>query len=803
MDNIANYSMVKTITNRKLSNIRCKDVKVGDIVRVKKGERFPADLVLLSSSEPQGMAYLETSNIDGESNLKIRMSHSNTTHLIDEESFSGFKATIKCEEPNERIYNFEGTMETGKECFPLDQTNLLLRGAVLKNTRWIYGAVVYTGHQTKIMMNSSGTPNKRTKMQHQTDKKYFYIALGLVCLTIIGTIGNWYYDTQILPSHWYLNPAIGIGIKKDWSLMTITYTFLTYLMLLNTLVPISLSVTLEFIKLIMAYLVSEDLELYDEESKSQAVARSSNLMEELGQVQCVLTDKTGTLTCNDMVLRHLIIDGEMYLNCREPNSTLSTFAEQSHPIDFFLKILASCHTVMIDYSDPDNPCYQGSSPDELAMVNIAAHLNYRFAKRASGSVIIDIRGRKVTIEVFAVIEFTSSRKRMSIVALLPDDNYYLFCKGADSIILERLEEDSLKSPELKKSLKGLEQYASEGLRTLCFAYRKLDKDFALEWLEKWHEALNTVNDRQANIDKVAEMIENNLRFIGATGVEDRLQEGVPQTIQTLMEANIKIWMLTGDRFETAVSTAFLSNLVQASTIQFHLLKNDLESISKSLDNFLEVIVAHKQSDSNFALVINGAVVEVILADSFSRTPESKMLQTILKKCRTLLCCRLSPLQKSQITKFAREQMGYITLAIGDGGNDVSMIQAANVGVGISGKEGLQASRSADFAIAQFKFLVKLVLVHGSWSLHRLSRVIMYSIYKNFVLFFTQFWFSYFNSFSAQSFFEPWMYINWNLVFTCWPPTVIGLTDQYVHAWELIQNPRLFEFGQKSKFVRSF
>ena len=801
MDKQVNESKVTIIKDKNLIEIPCENVKVGDIVHVSTGKRFPADLVLISSSEPQGMAYLETSNIDGESNLKIRMSSARTCHLIDLESISDFKGTLKCENPNERIYNFEGSINTGTDSFSLDTNNLLLRGAVLKNTGWIYGIAVYTGHDTKIMMNSSDTPNKRTKMQLDTDQKYFYISMGLAVLCLLGTIGNYYHDAQILPKHWYMNPTDDKGVKVDWNAKAFLLVLIKYLMLLNTLVPISLSVTLEFIKLVMAGLVGYDLDLYDEERDCRAVARSSNLMEELGQIQCILTDKTGTLTCNEMVLRHLIIDGIVYEDCRKPESDiieLSKIAGKNN-IDFFLKILASCHTIMIDYSDPENSCYQGSSPDELSMVTVASELGYKFTKRSSGSINLEIRNELIGIEVFAVIEFTSARKRMSVVALLPDNNYYLFCKGADSIILDRLNQESAKSEELKESLKGLEEFARAGLRTLCFAYRKLDRDFALEWLDQWHEALNTVSDRQNKIDSVAKLIEMDMNFIGATGVEDRLQEGVPETIDTLMKANIKIWMLTGDRFETAVSTAFLSNLVQPSTIQLHLLQSSRDAISQSIDHFLELL-ANRKPGSNFALVLNGEVAEVILSDDFATSPEFKRFRKVLIKCRTLLCCRLSPLQKSQITMFAREQLNYITLAVGDGGNDVSMIQAANVGVGISGKEGLQAARSADFAIAQFKFLTKLILVHGSWSLHRLSRVIMYSIYKNFVLFFIQFWYGFYTNFSAQTFYEPWMYINWNLIFTCWPPTIIGLTDQYVLAKELIQHPQLYEFGQKGKFV---
>ena len=796
MDRTANFTHNKVVKDGKLVEIHCKDIKAGDIVKVTKEERFPADLILLSSSEPLGIAYLETSNIDGESNLKIRISNRRTVHLTDEASLSAYKGLLQCEEPNERIYNFEGSITDDQECFSLDQNNLLLRGAALKNTAWIYGFVVYTGHETKIMMNSSETPCKRTKMEHETDEKYLYISIGLVSLTILGATIGAYYHNFVLNSHWYLQ-------LEDYRVSTFIKTMMAYLLLLNTLVPISLSVTLEFIKFIMAYLVDLDLELYDADTDTQAVARSSNLMEELGQIQCILTDKTGTLTCNDMILRHLIINGEVYMDCKEPESKLLCSDSNAKMNDFFLKILSTCHTVMIDRSDPNNPCYQGSSPDEMAIVNVAADLGYKFDSRASGSITIEALGSLITIEVFAVIEFTSDRKRMSIIALFPDGNYYIFCKGADSIILDRLDKNSANSEEVMKSLKGLEKFASDGLRTLCFAYRKLDKDFALEWLDKWHRALNTITDRQGQIDSVAQLIEKDMYFIGATGVEDRLQDGVPSTIKTLMKANIKIWMLTGDRFETAISTAYLSSLLESKTIQLHFLNPDTQIIANSLDNFVNLIEESRMGSSNFALVMNGKVAEVVLSDEFSDSLQFNQFRKIVQNCRTLLCCRLSPLQKSQITRFAREKLGFVTLAVGDGGNDVSMIQAANVGVGISGKEGLQAARSADFAIAQFKFLAKLILVHGSWSLHRLSRVIMYSIYKNFVLFFTQFWFSFYNGASAQSLFEPWMYICWNIFFTCWPPTVIGLTDQYVLATELLENPQLYAFGQSGKFVSTY
>jgi phospholipid-transporting ATPase len=390
---------------------------------------------------------------------------------------------------------------------------------------------------------------------------------------------------------------------------------------------------------------------------------------------------------------------------------------------------------------------------------------------------------------------------MSVLVQDAEGKYYLFIKGADNVILERLKQDSddsLEAMKLNNSIKHLERFASEGLRTLCFACRELEAETAVEWLEKWNVALNTVNDRQRVIDEAAAEIENDLVFIGATGVEDRLQESVVDTIQSLYKADINIWMLTGDRFETAVSAGFLSGLIDTQTKQLHVLIPEYNEIIKTL-KFYDTLTNEASSDSKFALVINGATITIVFSELFTETDKA-LFKRIVQRCRTLLCCRLSPLQKAQITEFVRYQLQKIALAIGDGGNDVSMIQAANIGVGISGKEGLQASRSADFSIAKFKYLKRLLLVHGAWAIYRVSRMVIYALYKNILMYVFNFWYSYLNSFSASTLVDGFALSDWNLLYTCWGPTVIGLTDRFVCEEELMKNPQLYRFGQRGSFV---
>ena len=782
------------------------DVRVGDVVKVDTDQPFPADLILLGSSEPEGLAYIETANLDGESNLKLRQAPGSICEKYkDAASLTGLSGSVKCELPNAKLYNFEGSMIIGNSTISLDHSNLLPRGAMLRNAHWIVGVVAYTGHESRIMMNLSDGLVKTTKFEYQVNKHLVFYVIGYLLIVFTIASFNYYFRHFVNSKHWYLNPLH----TKD-SRSFIDY-LLVFTILFSTMIPISLFLTVELVRLFLGYFIASDLEMYDANTDTPAAANSSNLIEELGQIEYILTDKTGTLTRNEMVMKHVIIDGQVYQNCTDDNSSLKTALSDSSTIDStmdtFLHILASCHTVMIDTAAKErNSRYQASSPDELAMVIAASELGYTFESRSKGALTLAIGEdeQKIQYSICAIIEFTSARKRMSVLVQDAAGKYFLFSKGADNVILERLQQDaddSLESLKLNNTLKHLEKFASEGLRTLCFAFRELEAEAAVEWLERWNVALNTVNDRQRIIDEVADEIERDLVFIGATGVEDRLQDSVADTIQSLFKANINIWMLTGDRFETAVSAGFLSGLLDTQTKQLLLVVPEYNDIVSSLQ-FYDNMTGEEGSTATFALVVSGAVFSLIFSDLFSETDKS-LFEKVVKRCRTLICCRLSPIQKAQITDFVRVNLGKIALAIGDGGNDVSMIQAANIGIGISGKEGLQASRSADFSIAQFKYLKRLLLVHGSWAIYRVSRLVIFALYKNILAYVFNFWYSAFNLFSGATLIEGVDLSLWNLLYTSWSPTLIGITDRFVCERELMNNPQLYRFGQRGSFVSFF
>lgn len=803
-----------------ISSCQWANLRVGQLVQVRRDELLPADLALLTSSEPEGICCLETSNLDGESSLKMRQSLPQLATLPPHQ----LRGTLSCDQPNDDIYRFDGVLHLhspSSSSLSLNHNQFLPRGAMLKNTQWICAVVVYTGHDTKIMHNSQQRPHKRTRMDRFTNTQTVYIVAVLFFLVAVSLLGHAYYVRTAIHDHRYVH----YPIPATWleALRTQLATLVSFLLLLNNLVPISLSITMESVRLLLASLVDSDMDMYDAETDTPAAANSSALLEELGQVEYILTDKTGTLTCNQMRLLHVIVRGELYRDCTDATSGMMRVirAARSPDVDLFLTMLSVSHTVMIDPStrgdrvneqSPPAPAlapdaYQASSPDELAMVRAAAAMSYRFVRRAGSAISVNVGGETRVFHLLAVIEFTSARRRMSTVIQTSEGRILLLCKGADSVIVERLSERD--PATIATSLRELDTLAVEGLRTLCFAYRELSVAEWDAWLVDWTAALNTTIDRQTALDRVADRIEHGLVFLGATGIEDRLQDGVTDAIQILRKASMRIWMLTGDRAETAVNTGFLAGLLHRDTVQLHLPDDSLQATFDALRGF-----KHRMQDAPgtpFALVATGSALAPILALDTADADESSTslaieardeLLAVARQCQTCIFCRLSPLQKAQIARLVARHLDKTTLAIGDGGNDVSMIQAASVGVGIAGREGMQAARSADFVIAKFRFLPKLLLVHGAWSLHRLSRVVLYVMYKNITLFLCQFWFAWLNMFSAKSLFPSWMLMTFNLLFTALPPALIGLTDQYVTAPELLKHPQLYQFGQGGKFYNS-
>ncbi|KAF9228273.1 phospholipid-translocating P-type ATPase [Gyrodon lividus] len=819
-----------------------KDLHVGDIVRVESDEFIPADLVLVSSSEPEGLCYIETSNLDGETNLKIKQASPSTSLLTSPSLVTSLHGSLRSEQPNNSLYTYEGTLDLLSDAgvprqIPLGPDQMLLRGAQLRNTPWIYGIVVFTGHETKLMRNATAAPIKRTAVEKQVNVHIIFLFGFLLALSVGSTIGasinTWFLSSQ----QWYLFQSNTFSGRAK----AFVEDILTFIILYNNLIPISLIVTMEVVKFQQASLINSDLDMYYARTDTPALCRTSSLVEELGQIEFIFSDKTGTLTRNEMEFRCASIGGVAYAevvdesrkggendaegggkeNWRtfddlrrllEGTSPSSSGKGPTNPFNTnpaaggatmvmlrerevaheFMALLAVCHTVIPEVKD-GKMHYQASSPDEAALVAGAELLGYQFHTRKPKSVFVNIHGQSAEYEILNVCEFNSTRKRMSTVVRAPDGKIKLYCKGADTVILERLGKNQLFT---EKTLVHLEDYASEGLRTLCIAYRDIpDAEYA-QWETIYSQAASTINGRSEALDQAAELIEKDMFLLGATAIEDKLQEGVPDTIHTLQMAGIKIWVLTGDRQETAINIGMSCRLIAESMnlviVNEETALDTAEFISKRLTAIKNQRSSGEQED--LALIIDGKSLTFALEKDLSKS----FLELALL-CKAVICCRVSPLQKALVVKLVKKNQNSILLAIGDGANDVSMIQAAHVGVGISGVEGLQAARSSDIAISQFRYLKKLLLVHGAWSYQRLSKLILYSFYKNITLYMTQFWYSFFNNFSGQIAYESWTISFYNVIFTVLPPFVIGIFDQFVSARVLDRYPQLYSLGQKNMF----
>uniref|UniRef100_A0A8D0TWN9 Phospholipid-transporting ATPase n=1 Tax=Sus scrofa TaxID=9823 RepID=A0A8D0TWN9_PIG len=493
------------------------------------------------------MCYVETANLDGETNLKIRQGLSHTADMQTREALRRLSGTVECEGPNRHLYDFTGNLNLdGKSPVALGPDQILLRGTQLRNTQWVFGIVVYTGHDTKLMQNSTKAPLKRSNVEKVTNVQILVLFGILLAMALVSSVGALYWNGSQGGKNWY--------IKKMGDSDNFGYNLLTFIILYNNLIPISLLVTLEVVKYTQALFINWDTDMYYLENDTPAMARTSNLNEELGQVKYLFSDKTGTLTCNIMNFKKCSIAGVTYGDsCDFDDPRLLKNIEDRHPtapcIQEFLTLLAVCHTVVPE-RDGDSIIYQASSPDEAALVKGARKLGFVFTARTPYSVIIEAMGQEQTFGILNVLEFSSDRKRMSVIARTPSGQLRLYCKGADNVIFERLSKDS---KYMEETLCHLEYFATEGLRTLCVAYADLSERDYEEWLKVYHEASTLLKDRTQRLEDCYELIEKNLLLLGATAIEDRLQAGVPETIATLLKAEIKIWVLTGDKQETAIN----------------------------------------------------------------------------------------------------------------------------------------------------------------------------------------------------------------------------------------------------------
>jgi len=1069
------------------------DLNCGDIIILLKDDPLPADVLLLNCSDEEGIAYIETKDLDGESNLKQKrcvnfMEKPKKYRILpDFRVADHFNFKVNCDQPNDNLDRFDGSIEviSSDKKLPGDEQkkfinndNVVLRGCTVRNTLFIEGLVVYTGHDTKIMLNNSESRYKKSKMERKRlsiDGMYSFLLLIIIAIfsSIMAVQGNdWWCDLIDCPP----NGTIGL------------LGFVKMIVFLNQLIPISLYLTIELVKIFQIWFMNRDDKMVDNNSgdddPKRLVCKNTTIPEDLGQIQYVFSDKTGTLTENKMVFKRCNISGIEYahgmdkqgtrigmtpkgfyaglgqkdfksvarqrmsaiVNAKEARTSITrhdelhnsapaamrTFSLFQNPlgminkkrpsklenskdtirratrnsktskedipifdVDFFddlderpamdsdilqiskidldlqasiqkvrsyesladdlhsktphrlkvlefLTCLSICNTVVLskdtakkmdkklaehdDDSDVDSSDseegfitkftkkilkktdsedlelntanlsakmqenqakgvkmqpkksvtfnesekvyridsdeelttskrrktvhevvadtqihYEAESPDEAALVYAAKAYDVHLLQRSTEDMSISVPNfnKRWKFKIHHIFPFNSDRKRMSIVVTHPvTKERILYCKGADNIILGMLSDSEENDNAKAETQKMLDHYAKSGLRTLCLGRKILNEEVYQKWKNgTFHHAENATENKDEQMAKAWAELENGLELLGATGIEDRLQDEVPETITALRQAGLKVWVITGDKVETAINIAHSCCLFNQEDERLELVKvppNELNAkiedyisycqskFSKAIEPENSVLSISDRVSSMTSLVktkvfrikehpghaINryqtgtgptlGVVIDgVTLTRALKEDIRYKFLK-LTKYTNAVLCCRATPKQKGELVNLVKESLDCQTLAIGDGANDVSMIQVADVGIGISGLEGMQAVMNSDFAIPKFRFLKRLLLVHGHWNYYRLGAMTLYFFYKNVAFVMVPFWFQFVTRFSGANSNDEICQILFSTIFTSIPPLVQGLFERNVDESVLERNPKLYQQGVRSK-----
>jgi len=827
----------KVFSGAEVGVVAWSEVEVGDVLIVCGEQEFPCDLVPLACSGEEGLCYVSTANLDGETNLKLKAAITSTQAALcsgsldadrcSEGTHSGgtsevcignapldaplltraamrldsIQGSVKAEAPRCSIHNFHGSVRLGDGADEaLGSKQLLLRGTMLRNTAWCIGLVVYTGKDTRVVMNSRKAPMKLSNLERVINVSMLVILGAQAAMALISDV-LFVSTASTYRGYWYLFPGGDSKGQLLWPQLEIICYWITFFGLYSNLMPISLYATIEICNATQAYFIKIDLEMYDKENDAPAMVRTTNLCQEIGQVEYVFSDKTGTLTQNVMELKRLSIQGDTYGKVSEDRgfngAQALQAAKKKHPakaesIAALLEVLAVSHTVVVTHDSAGKAHYEAESPDEDALVSATAELGWAFRGRAGQSMDIDVdvdgQITRHTYTVLALNAFTSARKRMSVVVQRDTGEYWILVKGADNVMLERASKvDSQLGAHLN-------EFAREGLRTLVIGRRKLEASEVAAWRQQYECAQCALEDRDGALAAAADRIEGRLELLGATAIEDKLQVSVGETIVRIRNAGMKLWVLTGDKLETARNIGY-STEVLSDNMKVHILDVSRDDKLADLVAKLEEMKTSNEYCENggivTALMVTGQALEMLLGTEY----DSLFLQ-VSTHCSVVIACRVSPLQKAQMVKLVRTGVKPtpVTLAVGDGANDVPMIQEAQVGVGIIGREGRQAVNAADFAIAQFRFLQRLMLVHGRLNYRRACKFTLYTFWRNAVQVLLMFYYSFMSGYSGISLFEDKVRMTFNLVLSV-PVVATGIFDRDVSDAMVIENAPLYETGR--------
>ncbi|KAG6335478.1 hypothetical protein ID866_3606 [Astraeus odoratus] len=777
-----------------------EDVRVGDFVKIMNNEPIPADILICATSEEDNVAYVETKNLDGETNLKSRNASQALTDLRTAADCADRRNvfTVECDRPDSNMYKLHAAVSRNKEKSPVDLQMVLLRGTILRNTDWVIGVVLFTGVDTKIVLNSGGTPSKRSRVERQTNPQVFINLAILAAMATACGVADYKIESQLYPegAPWLYGDDTSDNNPGINGFFTGMFALITF----QNIVPISLYISIEGVKTCQALFIYFDYEMFYKKTGQPALARSYNLSDDLGQIEYIVSDKTGTLTQNSMVFRECSIGGVVYSGDPED--------EAGNPQGGISHSASLASTAQA----PDARSSGSETPDAPLAQPVGL----------SSGVLKHFSDQRLTQDLARAIDAEPGSDNAAHARSL---NGFFSVLALCHTVLTAVHPDT-----------GAIEYKAQSPDEAALVQAAADVGFVFRghneyqaWSERYEEAVAELDDREGKVEAVCDMIEGDLRLLGATAIEDRLQDGVPETIADLKRAGIKVWVATGDKLETAIAIGHSTNLIaedsniivirgegrpvseqlvqalqdyfpDSDVLQDESVQADVSQLTSHPMRRLSTGVTSIVGENNgrrpggYVLVIDGTALGRAFEDELNK----RLLLGLGTHCEGVICCRVSPLQKALIVRLVKDGLHAVTLAIGDGANDVSMIQAADVGVGIRGEEGMQAVNSSDYAIAQFRFLKRLLLVHGHWSYARNGTMILNFFYKNIHSKCPNYLSGFLHRTDTPSYsvFDYTYLLFWNSFWTIAPVLGIGLFDRIVDADILMAFPELYRYGRE-------